>query len=65
VGSQLATLPARQWRTVGLPLKCLAAAGVDMSQVRTPLSIASQQGFDFTLARVQLGTNPDVALTCN
>ncbi|MEY2854052.1 MAG: hypothetical protein RL030_1184, partial [Pseudomonadota bacterium] len=64
VGAQLAVLPARQWRTVGLSLKCLAAAGVDMTQVRAPLSIASQRGFDLTLARVQLGTNPDLVLTC-
>jgi beta-glucosidase len=65
VGTQLAALPRGQWRTVGLPLKCLAAAGVDMSRVRTPLRIASGQGFDLTLARVQLGTNPDVVLACS
>jgi beta-glucosidase len=64
VGPQLALLSLGQWRTVGLPLKCLAAAGADLSKVRAPLHIASQKGFDFTLARVQLGSNPDLVLKC-
>ena len=64
LGPQLRKLPQGEWQTVGIPLKCFQAAGADMSRIIEPLSFGSDAPFDLALARVQLGTNPPVALVC-
>jgi beta-glucosidase len=64
LGPQLRKLPRGGWQTVGIPLKCFQAAGADMSRITEPLAFGSSSAFDLALARVQLGTNPPVTLSC-
>ena len=51
----LATLPRGEWRRVGIPLKCIAAAGTDLSAVSEPLTLATSGALTFTLSDVALG----------
>ncbi len=62
---QLAALPIGQWRTVGIPLKCFAAAGADMTKVDAPFRLSTQGSAAYSLARVALGTVADQTLTCS
>jgi len=62
---QLGTLPVGQWRTVGIPLKCFAAAGADMTKIDAPFRLSTQGSLSYSLARVALGTTADQTLTCS
>ena len=61
----LDSLPAGKWETVGVPLKCFAKAGADVSKVNHPLSIASSGKLDLSLSQVKLGTVADKVYACN
>ena len=60
----IATLPLGQWHVVGLPLKCLAAAGTEMGKVVAPFRLTTRGPTTFSLARVALGTVADQTSTC-
>lgn len=62
--SSLAALPLGQWQTVGVPLKCFAATGADMSKIDAPFRLATHGRITFSLARVALGTVADKTLSC-
>jgi beta-glucosidase len=49
----------------GMPLKCLAAKGVDMSKVSRPFELTTHGPADLALAEVRLGTDAEVVLPCN
>lgn len=51
----LATLPLGQWTRVGVPLKCLAAAGADVSKLDRPWSIGTAAAMTLSVSRVALG----------
>ncbi|WP_052134435.1 glycoside hydrolase family 3 protein [Sphingomonas sp. 37zxx] len=61
---RLEQLKPGNWTKVGVPLKCFRAGGVNMSAVDTPLVVATDGAFTFSLARVALGTDADVKLDC-
>ncbi len=61
----LASLPEGKFQTVGVPLKCLAKAGVDVSKVNEALRIESSGKLDITLSQARLGTVADRVLGCN
>ena len=51
----LAKLPAGQWTRVGVPLKCLAKAGADVSKLDRPWSIGTAGAMTISVSRVALG----------
>jgi beta-glucosidase len=65
IDADLATLPTDTWLRVGVPLKCLQAAGADMGRIDRPLRIQTAGTLALGLSRVELGTNPDRTLSCN
>jgi beta-glucosidase len=64
-GDTLGGIAARKWTTVGVPLKCFAKAGADVSKVNHPLAIASSGKLDLSLSQVKLGTVADKVYSCN
>jgi beta-glucosidase len=61
----LASLPAGKWQTVGIPLKCFAKVGVDVTKVNQTFSIESEGKLDIALSQAKLGTVADKTHTCN
>ncbi len=55
----LSTLKTGEWKTIGIPLKCYAAKGADMTKVEAPFRISTTGSVTFSLARVALGTPAD------
>jgi beta-glucosidase len=52
------------WQRVGVPLKCLRAAGADMRHIVAPFVIEASKGTRLAISRVALGTNADRVLEC-
>ena len=50
----LAAVPAGSWSVVGVPLKCFAAAGADLSQVSRPVEVESAAAADLSISRIAL-----------
>ncbi len=53
-----------QWRTIGIPLKCFARAGADMTRMDAPFQLSTAGAARFSLARVALGTVADQVAGC-
>lgn len=51
----LAKLPVGQWTRVGVPLKCLAKAGADVSKLDRPWAIGTARTMTVSVSRVALG----------
>ncbi|QDH71239.1 glycoside hydrolase family 3 protein [Marilutibacter alkalisoli] len=51
----LADLPAGRWTTLGVPLKCLAAAGADMTKLDAVLELQTAGELRMSVSRVALG----------
>lgn len=62
--SAIAGLPQGEWVRLGVPLKCFAAAGVQMDKVDMPFSLMLGGPGTLSLARVALGTEHDKLLAC-
>jgi beta-glucosidase len=62
----LMKLPPKQWRRLGIPLKCLAAAGANPEKLQSPFWIEGTQGWGISLSRVALGAlnESDHVLSC-
>lgn len=60
----LATLAPGQWVRVGVPLKCIRAAGADMHHIDQPFAWGAGKGTDVALSRVSLGTDVDKVVDC-
>ncbi len=61
----LDAVAAKQWQVVGVPLKCFAKAGADVSKVNEALVLESEGKLDLAFSQVKLGTVADSALSCN
>jgi beta-glucosidase len=48
--------PGREWRTLRIPIACLAAPGADLSTVAAPFVIESSGRFALTIADVRLSS---------
>ena len=59
VREALAKLPANQWSTFGVPLKCFAAAGADVTKLDTLLKLQSDAATTLSLARVAVGATSE------
>lgn len=55
---------AGQWSTLGIPLKCFASAGADMTRLVAPFRLSTTGAARFSLARVALGTVADRVIAC-
>jgi beta-glucosidase len=64
VTDQFANLPLGQWKTVAVPLKCLANRGTDMKKVDVPIRLTTSGKFDMSLSKVALGTVSDMVISC-
>ena len=61
----LAGVPAGKWQTVGVPLKCFAKAGADVTKINEALTLSSEGKLDLSLSQVKLGTVADKVVSCN
>ena len=64
VDAALAALPQGRWLRVGMSLKCLHAAGADMSRIDAPFRLESATKATIDIARVAVGTVADKTLAC-
>jgi beta-glucosidase len=53
-----------KWPTIGIPLKCFAKTGADMTRIEAPFRLVSDGPATFSLSRISLGTVVDQTLTC-
>lgn len=51
----LAALPQGQWKVVGVPLKCFAGAGADVSRLTQLPTLQSAAALDLSISRIALG----------
>ncbi|HKR75715.1 MAG TPA: glycoside hydrolase family 3 N-terminal domain-containing protein [Rhodanobacter sp.] len=58
------TAAPASWQRVGIPLKCLRAAGANMRHIVDPFVIEAGKGTRLAIARVALGTNADRVIKC-
>jgi beta-glucosidase len=63
---ELASLPSGQWRVLGVPLKCFAATGADMTRITAPFRVSTGGSLNISLSRVALGSGmeADVITQC-
>src|SRR5690606_10466625 len=64
VEGALRALPAGQWQRLGIPLKCFADAGADMSQRLTRIQLHGADRAQLTINRVALGMDVDRRVPC-
>lgn len=57
----LAGLPANQWTTLGVPLKCFAKAGADMTKLESVLHLETAGKLQLSVSRVALGASNEAA----
>jgi beta-glucosidase len=58
-------LPANgKYVRYGVPLKCFAAKGGDMSQVTAPFILETTGPADYSLSEVRLGSDAEKVLPC-
>ena len=55
IGKELAALKTREWTTIAVPLKCLQAAGADMTRLERPLILETAAAWQVSISRVSLG----------
>jgi len=55
LGEALAGLPAGQWATLGIPLKCFAASGADTGRLDVLLKLHSDAAATLSVSRVAVG----------
>ncbi len=60
----LASLGTGRWTSVGVPLKCLRAAGADMHRIDRPFVMTADANATVAVSRVALGTDADVIADC-
>jgi len=65
VAGTLGDVPAGKWQTVGVPLKCFAKGGADISKVNEALVLETEGKLDLAFSQVKLGTVADKVHSCN
>ncbi len=63
---ELAASEPGQWRVLGVPLKCFAASGADMTRITAPFRLTTDGDLGFSLSRAALGSaaEADVIAQC-
>ncbi|KAB7766479.1 glycoside hydrolase family 3 protein [Xanthomonas maliensis] len=59
----LAALPQGQWKVVGIPLKCFAVAGADMSKLTQVAGLESGTALDLAVSKIALGALNEAEVT--
>ena len=54
----------KKWTRIAIPLRCFEKAGVDMTRVETPLSIATSGTLDLVLSSARIVSPSGPALQC-
>jgi len=54
LGDYLTKIPAAQWQTLSVPLRCFSDKGMDFTAVQVPFSLSTAGGFDVSIADVKL-----------
>ncbi|MCU1046519.1 exo 1,3/1,4-beta-D-glucan glucohydrolase [Stenotrophomonas maltophilia] len=63
IAPTLAAMPAGQWTRVGVPLKCLAAAGAKLDALDRPWALATAGAMTLSVSRVALGALNEAQVT--
>lgn len=61
---ELFSPPIGKWQTFGIPLKCFAKAGADMSRLDAVFELSTVGELDLSISRIELGTVADEELRC-
>ena len=64
LGDILRGLPRGQWQRIGIPLKCVRAAGADMGKLEVPFGLQASKGTSITLHEVAYGTDAEQVVDC-
>ena len=64
LGRTLSALPRNEWIRLGVPLKCLARSGADMSRLSVPFALRAGKGTILAITSVALGTEFDRKVDC-
>jgi len=64
LGPALSVAPRNEWVRLGVPLKCLAKAGADMSRLNVPFALRAGKGTTLAITSVVLGTEFDRKVEC-
>jgi len=64
IAGTLAGVPRDAWTTLGMPLECLQAAGVDAGTLQVPFMLQAGKGTRLSLAKVAVGTQAAHTVTC-
>ena len=66
LGKVIAALPTTPgWTRIGVPLKCLERAGVDLTRVTDVLELEAGGEFGVSISRIALGNESDHAVDCS
>lgn len=63
-GNSLKSLPTGEWRTIAIPLNCIAKAGADLSRIESPFQIATEGKLALTISDVRVQKLPPGAKGC-
>ena len=66
LGQSLRNLPAQTWRRLGVPLKCFAAAGADVSALQELVALETAGAWEIALSHIELAAlnEADQLLSC-
>ena len=65
IAGTLDAVPAGKFATVGIPLKCFAKNGADVSKVNESLVLETEGKLDLAFSQVKIGTVADEVHSCN
>ncbi len=65
LGKTLASLPAGEWTTVGVPLGCFEKAGADLTRIERVFELSTATALDFSVSRVALENVSTHSVACN
>jgi len=65
IADTLGAVPSGKFQTVGIPLKCFAKNGADVSKVNEALVLETEGKLDLAFSQVKLGTVADKVHSCN
>jgi len=60
----LAAVPAGEWTRIGVPLRCFAQSGADLSRVSEIFHIDSAARLDLSVSSIGIGPAPEHSLRC-
>ena len=64
IATALARATPGEWTRMGVPLRCLAKAGVEMKGLDVPMGLRASKGVKLSLAKVAVGTEYDQKVDC-